>query len=255
MSYSGTAITSSGASTLNGEAAPSWKKLPATVNEPSKKPRKLLPASPMNSRAGAWLWTRNPARAPTTISSTAGANRLPTAACAAPKISAAIRPTLAARPSMLSSMLNELVSPTIQSTVTAPPSRGWVNGPNRVIRAPEGRHRRRAAELDRQPRLPVKILAIVDEPHHHHDRAQADDPTQLAGALTKPPGCLAIDSGSQSAPRRTTKPAGRKHDHDRQPDRDAAPQRGRRRCPLCPPGRSSNPTSAPSGGAPRRSRA
>ena len=49
---------------------------------------------------------------------------------------AAIRPTLAARPSMLSSMLKALVRPTIQRTVTIPPRTGCVNGPKSVTRTP-----------------------------------------------------------------------------------------------------------------------
>ncbi len=65
------------------------------------------------------------------------ANRLPAATCAPQNRAAAIRPTLAASPSILSNMLNALVNPTTHKTVTAPPSNGCVNGPNSVTRTPE----------------------------------------------------------------------------------------------------------------------
>ncbi len=57
---------------------------------------------------------------------------------------------------MLSSMLNELVSPTIQRTVTVPPSSGMGERPEeRDAHARRGEHRG-TGDLDAQPEPPVE---------------------------------------------------------------------------------------------------
>ena len=140
----------------------------------------------MKSRAGAWLCTRKPASAPTTTSKTAGANRLPAASCAPQNKAAAISPTLAASPSMLSSMLNALVKPTIHSTVTVPPRRGWVNGPNSVTRIPLAATSDGTGELDAQPDLPIEIVEIVKQAHDHDHAGQSENPDELARTVDDP---------------------------------------------------------------------
>ena len=66
---------------------------------------------------------------------------------------------------MLSRKLKALVSPTIQRTVTAPPTTGCVNGPNSVTRTPD------AARIAARPNWtpsrepPAEARAVVDQAH------------------------------------------------------------------------------------------
>ncbi len=107
----------------------------------------------------------------------------PTATCAPQNKAAAIRPTLAASPSILSSILNALVKPTIHSTVTAPPSERMGERPEQRDPHSASGQRDRAEELNAQPEPPVQVLEIVDQPHGHDHAGQGEnqgEPAQLA---------------------------------------------------------------------------
>ena len=113
---------------------------------------------------------------------TAGTKRLPTATWAPQNKIATIRPTLAARPSMLSSILNELVSPTTQSTVTAPPKqRVGERAEQGDSHAAHGEGDR-AAELDAQAQPPVEGLPVIPEAHEHDDAGERENEAERARA-------------------------------------------------------------------------
>ena len=138
---------------------------------------------------------------------------------------------------MLSSILNELVSPTTQSTVTAPPSSGWVNGPKSVTRTP--------------PTASATAQATWMPSRSRQSR--------VFQSSTSPMNMITLDKAriSQSEPERSMTPlavasqrlgkAGRSpaaHDQNaepenadrRQPDRHAASQRSRLAMALVPAG-------------------
>ena len=171
-----------------------------------------------------------------TISRTAGANRLPTTTWPTQNRPAAISPTLAARPSMLSSMLNELVRPTIHITVTSATEQRMSERPEQGHADARGGQNRCAEDLDPQPELPLQVLPVVDQAHDHDDRGQGQDLQQLAGPAEKPAGgdMLGHRPGKLGAAQQNGQTAGSQHDHGRQPDGHTPTQRHGRLVALVP---------------------
>ena len=101
---------------------------------------------------------------------------------------------------MLSRKLNALVSPTIQRTVTAPPTTGCVNGQKSVTRTPDATRTVASADLDAQPELPAEPDPVVDQPHDHDQRRQAEDQRRARRPASQSPPAYRASGGRQPGP-------------------------------------------------------
>ena len=130
VSKSGNPKRISGTETSGLAACPLSRKSEMIPTQASTTPIVRLPESPRKIRAGEWLCGRNPRQAPASDTVSSATTTLPVSALMTAKAIAMQTVTPETRPSMPSSRLMALVTPTIQISVTGRPNQPrWMRPP------------------------------------------------------------------------------------------------------------------------------